>query len=121
MNVMVVYMQVDSGSLIEPLWDASTVPYPYPNNMMFVRDYTIKLLGTSFPNMTVAEVVYPTFSAHFPWPSKHFFLSLAQVNTKVYLRLLNLWMGFSSREMTFRLLRTTYGIFSFNQRSSRLR
>ncbi|XP_020080083.1 protein EXPORTIN 1A-like [Ananas comosus] len=47
---------VDSGSLTEPLWDASTVPYPYPNNMMFVRDYTIKLLGTSFPNMTVAEV-----------------------------------------------------------------
>nr|CAD1831622.1 unnamed protein product [Ananas comosus var. bracteatus] len=70
-------LHVDSGSLIEPLWDASTVPYPYPNNMMFVRDYTIKLLGTSFPNMTVAEVVYPTFSAHFPWPRKHSFLSVA--------------------------------------------
>lgn len=48
--------QVDSSSLTEPLWDASTVPYPYPNNMMFVRDFTIKLLGSSFPNMTVAEV-----------------------------------------------------------------
>ncbi|XP_043695175.1 protein EXPORTIN 1A [Telopea speciosissima] len=47
---------VDSGSLTEPLWDASTVPYPYPNNPMFVREYTIKLLGTSFPNMTTMEV-----------------------------------------------------------------
>ncbi|XP_042505745.1 protein EXPORTIN 1A-like [Macadamia integrifolia] len=47
---------VDSGSLTEPLWDASTVPYPYPNNSMFVREYTIKLLGTSFPNMTTTEV-----------------------------------------------------------------
>ncbi|CAI0561298.1 unnamed protein product [Linum tenue] len=48
--------QVESGALTEPLWDAATVPYPYPNNSMFVREYTIKLLGTSFPNMTVAEV-----------------------------------------------------------------
>ncbi|CAI0559661.1 unnamed protein product [Linum tenue] len=47
---------VESGALTEPLWDAATVPYPYPNNAMFVREYTIKLLGTSFPNMTVAEV-----------------------------------------------------------------
>ncbi|KAK1304120.1 hypothetical protein QJS10_CPB11g01284 [Acorus calamus] len=47
---------VDSGSLTEPLWDVSTVPLPYPNNMVFVRDYTIKLLGTSFPNMTTTEV-----------------------------------------------------------------
>ncbi|RWR93408.1 protein EXPORTIN 1A [Cinnamomum micranthum f. kanehirae] len=47
---------VDAGSLTEPLWDASSVPYPYPNNAMFVREYTIKLLGTSFPNMTTAEV-----------------------------------------------------------------
>ncbi|KAH0454235.1 hypothetical protein IEQ34_016159 [Dendrobium chrysotoxum] len=47
---------VDSGSLTEPLWDASSVPYPFPNNTAFVRDYTIKLLGTSFPNMTPAEV-----------------------------------------------------------------
>ncbi|XP_042513165.1 protein EXPORTIN 1A [Macadamia integrifolia] len=47
---------VDSGSLTEPLWDASTVPYPYPSNSMFVREFTIKLLGTSFPNMTTAEV-----------------------------------------------------------------
>ncbi|OVA18398.1 Importin-beta [Macleaya cordata] len=45
---------VDSGSLSEPLSDASSVPYP--NNMVFVREYTIKLLGTSFPNMTTAEV-----------------------------------------------------------------
>ncbi|VAI40691.1 unnamed protein product [Triticum turgidum subsp. durum] len=40
--------------LTEPLWDASTVSYP--SNAMFVRDYTIKLLGASFPNMTAAEV-----------------------------------------------------------------
>ncbi|GJM97310.1 hypothetical protein PR202_ga14229 [Eleusine coracana subsp. coracana] len=42
--------------LTEPLWDASSVPYQYTDNAMFVRDYTIKLLGTSFPNMTTAEV-----------------------------------------------------------------
>ncbi|KAK6936556.1 Importin-beta, N-terminal domain, partial [Dillenia turbinata] len=47
---------LESGSLTEPLWDAATVPYPYPNNTMFVREYIIKLLGTSFPNMTAAEV-----------------------------------------------------------------
>ncbi|CAL5323502.1 hypothetical protein CsSME_00002183 [Camellia sinensis var. sinensis] len=47
---------VESGSLTEPLWDVTTVPYPYPNNAMFVREYTIKLLGTSFPNMTTTEV-----------------------------------------------------------------
>ncbi|XP_010930169.1 protein EXPORTIN 1A isoform X1 [Elaeis guineensis] len=47
---------LDSGSLTEPLWDASTVPIPFPSNIAFVRDYTIKLLGTSFPNMTLAEV-----------------------------------------------------------------
>ncbi|AQK61480.1 Protein EXPORTIN 1A [Zea mays] len=43
-------------SLTEPLWDSSSVPYQYTDNATFVRDYTIKLLGTSFPNMTVAEV-----------------------------------------------------------------
>jgi exportin-1 len=32
------------------------VPYQYTDNAMFVRDYTIKLLGTSFPNMITAEV-----------------------------------------------------------------
>ncbi|XP_047329646.1 protein EXPORTIN 1A [Impatiens glandulifera] len=47
---------VESGSLTEPLWDSSTVTLPYPNNGMFVREYTIKLLGTSFPNMTTTEV-----------------------------------------------------------------
>ncbi|XVF56527.1 hypothetical protein PTKIN_Ptkin06aG0128200 [Pterospermum kingtungense] len=47
---------VESGLLTEPLWDAATVPYPYPNNGVFVREYTIKLLSTSFPNMTAAEV-----------------------------------------------------------------
>nr|XP_043615011.1 protein EXPORTIN 1A [Erigeron canadensis] len=47
---------VESGSLTEPLWDASTVPYPYPNNGMFVREYTIKLLGASFPNISASEV-----------------------------------------------------------------
>ncbi|KAL0317874.1 UNVERIFIED_CONTAM: protein EXPORTIN 1A [Sesamum angustifolium] len=48
--------QVESGALTEPLWDVATVPYAYPNNGMFVREYTIKLLSTSFPNMTAAEV-----------------------------------------------------------------
>ncbi|CAI9087054.1 OLC1v1021020C1 [Oldenlandia corymbosa var. corymbosa] len=47
---------VESGLLTEPLWDASTVSYPYSNNGMFVREYTIKLLSSSFPNMTAAEV-----------------------------------------------------------------
>ncbi|KAA3468520.1 protein EXPORTIN 1A-like isoform X1 [Gossypium australe] len=47
---------VESGLLTEPLWDAATVPYQYPNNGMFVREYTIKLLSTSFPNMTATEV-----------------------------------------------------------------
>nr|KAJ0185136.1 hypothetical protein LSAT_V11C900476370 [Lactuca sativa] len=47
---------VESGSLTEPLWDASTVSYPYPNNGMFVREYTIKLLGASFPNIPASEV-----------------------------------------------------------------
>ncbi|GAB4858187.1 Exportin-1 [Ancistrocladus abbreviatus] len=47
---------VQSGGLTEPLWDAAAVPYPYPNNEIFVREYTIKLLSSSFPNMTAAEV-----------------------------------------------------------------
>ncbi|GLT29273.1 hypothetical protein SLA2020_041500 [Shorea laevis] len=47
---------VESGLLTEPLWDSATVPYTYPNNGMFVREYTIKLLSTSFPNMTAVEV-----------------------------------------------------------------
>ncbi|KAL2556439.1 Protein EXPORTIN 1A [Forsythia ovata] len=47
---------VESGALSEPLWDVSTVTYPYPNNGYFVREYTIKLLGSSFPNMTTIEV-----------------------------------------------------------------
>ncbi|GLT95335.1 hypothetical protein SLE2022_130230 [Rubroshorea leprosula] len=47
---------VESGLLTEPLWDSATVPYSYPNNGIFVREYTIKLLSTSFPNMTTAEV-----------------------------------------------------------------
>ncbi|XP_024989566.1 protein EXPORTIN 1A-like isoform X2 [Cynara cardunculus var. scolymus] len=47
---------VESGSLTEPLWDASTVPYPYPNNGVFVRECTIKLLSGSFPNIPASEV-----------------------------------------------------------------
>lgn len=54
--LQLLFSLVDSGSLTEPLWDASSVPYPFPNNTAFVRDYTIKLLGSSFPNMTPAEV-----------------------------------------------------------------
>ncbi|GAQ89407.1 exportin 1 [Klebsormidium nitens] len=48
---------VDSGTLTAPLWDVSTLgPAAYPNNPAFVRDYTIKLLSTSFPNLASAEV-----------------------------------------------------------------
>uniref|UniRef100_A0A1D1Z823 Exportin-1 n=2 Tax=Anthurium amnicola TaxID=1678845 RepID=A0A1D1Z823_9ARAE len=47
---------LDSGSLTEPLWDASTASYSYPNNSMFIREYTITLLSSSFPNMTAMEV-----------------------------------------------------------------
>ncbi|XP_074320433.1 protein EXPORTIN 1A [Silene latifolia] len=47
---------VQSGGITEPLWDASASPYQYPSNEMFVREYTIKLLSSSFPNMTPAEV-----------------------------------------------------------------
>ncbi|KAM7280728.1 hypothetical protein ACFE04_007862 [Oxalis oulophora] len=46
----------ESVELKEPLWDTAAVSYAYPNNSAFIRDYTIKLLGTSFPNMTAAEV-----------------------------------------------------------------
>uniref|UniRef100_A0A0A9GYU1 Exportin-1 C-terminal domain-containing protein n=1 Tax=Arundo donax TaxID=35708 RepID=A0A0A9GYU1_ARUDO len=64
---------------------------------MFVRDYTIKLLGTSFPNMTTAEVTkfvdgllsskhdLPSFKNHirdFLVQSKEF---SAQVTTSVSL------------------------------------
>ncbi|KAK7308886.1 hypothetical protein RJT34_05201 [Clitoria ternatea] len=46
----------ETGALTEALWDAATNPYPYQNNADFVREFTIKLLSTSFPNMTAAEV-----------------------------------------------------------------
>jgi exportin-1 len=42
--------------LTEPLWDVATVQVQYQSNAMFVREYTINLLGASFPNMTVVEV-----------------------------------------------------------------
>ncbi|XP_066347745.1 protein EXPORTIN 1A-like, partial [Miscanthus floridulus] len=42
--------------LTKPLWDDSSVAYQYTDSAMFVRDYAIKLLGTSFPNMTVTQV-----------------------------------------------------------------
>ncbi|KAL7108096.1 hypothetical protein ACP275_06G093800 [Erythranthe tilingii] len=47
---------VESDGVTEPLWDVATVPYPYPNNGLFIREYTIKLLSSSFPNMTTTEV-----------------------------------------------------------------
>lgn len=47
---------VENGLLTEPLWDSTTVAYACPNNAFFVREYTIKLLSTSFPNMTATEV-----------------------------------------------------------------
>lgn len=39
----------------------ATVPYPYPNNSAFIREYTVKLLSSSFPNMTTAEVLKQIF------------------------------------------------------------
>ncbi|CAJ1934058.1 unnamed protein product [Sphenostylis stenocarpa] len=47
---------LETGVLTEPLWDVATSPYPYSSNSVFVREFTIKLLSTSFPNMTTAEV-----------------------------------------------------------------
>ncbi|KAE9612844.1 putative CRM1 domain-containing protein [Lupinus albus] len=46
----------DTGAIKQPLWDVATNPCPYPNNGAFVLEFTIKLLSTSFPNMTAAEV-----------------------------------------------------------------
>ncbi|XP_042048813.1 protein EXPORTIN 1A-like isoform X1 [Salvia splendens] len=48
--------EVESAALTEPIWDTATVSYPYANNGMFVREYTVKLLSSSFPNMTATEV-----------------------------------------------------------------
>ncbi|GKC08392.1 hypothetical protein Tco_1000002 [Tanacetum coccineum] len=48
-------VEEESGSLTEPLWDASTMSYSYPNNGMFVREYTIKLLAASFPNIPATK------------------------------------------------------------------
>ncbi|KAL2558892.1 Protein EXPORTIN 1A [Forsythia ovata] len=47
---------VEFGGLTEPLWDVAAVPYPYPNNALFICEYTVKLLITSFPNMATTEV-----------------------------------------------------------------
>ncbi|XP_042053265.1 protein EXPORTIN 1A-like [Salvia splendens] len=47
---------VESAALTEPIWDTATVSYPYANNGIFVREYTVKLLSSSFPNMTATEV-----------------------------------------------------------------
>lgn len=58
---------VESGPVTEPLWDATTAPPVYPNNAMFVRDFTIKLLSESFPNMTTMEV-YPVSNPKFACP-----------------------------------------------------
>ncbi|KAF2544582.1 hypothetical protein F2Q70_00037820 [Brassica cretica] len=43
-------------SLTETLWDASTVLQQYPNSAAFVLEYTIKLLSSSFLNMTTSVV-----------------------------------------------------------------
>ncbi|KAK4489824.1 hypothetical protein RD792_000468 [Penstemon davidsonii] len=50
------FCMVESWVVTVPLWDITTVADPYPSNGMFVREYTINLLCTSFPNMTAAEV-----------------------------------------------------------------
>ncbi|XP_050387160.1 protein EXPORTIN 1A [Argentina anserina] len=47
---------VESGPVTEPLWDVSVPGFQHPNNAMFVREFTIKLLSESFPNMTTVEV-----------------------------------------------------------------
>ncbi|QCD88853.1 exportin-1 [Vigna unguiculata] len=47
---------LETGVLTEALWDVVTNPYPYPSNSAFVQEFTIKLLSTSFPNMTATEV-----------------------------------------------------------------
>ncbi|GAB2221801.1 hypothetical protein Droror1_Dr00012989 [Drosera rotundifolia] len=44
-----------SGGLTEPIWDPTAVPHPYPSNEAFVRDSTVKLLSSSYPNMTIDE------------------------------------------------------------------
>lgn len=49
--------QLETGALTEPLWDVATSQYSYSSNAVFVREFTIKLLSTSFPNMTSAEVI----------------------------------------------------------------
>ncbi|CAI5490079.1 unnamed protein product [Closterium sp. Naga37s-1] len=47
----------DSGVLTQPLWDVATLgPTAFPSNAAFVCDYTVKLLSTSFPNMTPQEI-----------------------------------------------------------------
>lgn len=47
----------DSTVLTQPLWDVATLgPTAFPSNAAFVCDYTIKLLSTSFPNMTPQEI-----------------------------------------------------------------
>ncbi|XP_019423472.1 PREDICTED: protein EXPORTIN 1A isoform X2 [Lupinus angustifolius] len=46
----------ETGAITQPLWDVATNSYPYPNNAAFVHEFTVKLLSTSFPNMTAAEV-----------------------------------------------------------------
>ncbi|CAI9263084.1 unnamed protein product [Lactuca saligna] len=43
------FCMVESRSLTEPLWDTSTVSYPYPNNGMFVRDRDSTLLSFLVP------------------------------------------------------------------------
>nr|KAJ0205802.1 hypothetical protein LSAT_V11C500271880 [Lactuca sativa] len=82
---------VESGSLTESLWDTSTVSYPYPNNGMFVREYTIKLLGASFPNIPASEsVISQSYSASFAsyenleMPSKKLLSSLMNKASILY-------------------------------------
>ncbi|KAI5082300.1 hypothetical protein GOP47_0002043 [Adiantum capillus-veneris] len=48
---------VDSGALTEPLWDVNSLGLSaFPNNIIFLHDYTIKLLSSSFPNLKPLEV-----------------------------------------------------------------
>jgi len=46
---------VESGIVVTPLWD-STIHDPTMNNQMFLRNYVIDLLSSSFPNLTGNQI-----------------------------------------------------------------
>ncbi|RZC31410.1 Protein EXPORTIN 1A isoform A [Glycine soja] len=106
----------ETGALTEPLWDAATNPYSYPSNAAFVREFTINLLSTSFPNMTASEVIEEKQLLYNP-PNP------PQVDDQLQdiFRLLNLLMAFLSPPMTSPHLKPTYEIFLYNPKNFQLR